>query len=347
MIKRKQTLIQIRLRQASIMRKRRRAKRVRRLLKTQKRRRKQVKIEPKREYYQPKICQAVAPSNFSITNIEGLLSFISRTEIECRRENKVSFLKVNLDNVNIIDYYAISFLLSFLNKLSSQYIRYWGTYPVDYNARQFIINSGFLSLVKTNIKKPSNTKNANQIFTIGKDSVDSHLIGQVVRDSMMYITGKREIYPPVYDNLLEISANSVEHANKNKLDKNWLISISLENNKVHFIVTDTGEGILATLKKKATEKLLDTFTKGDAEVLHDVFMKLYQSITGEINRHKGLPIILDSFLEGYISDLVVVTNKVYYDFSTNKHRLLKRGFNGVMYSWTISINNYNIWLNSL
>lgn len=343
----KYRLKNLRIKQKAIMRKRRRSNRIRKRHNIKKRKKTAKSKQEPYNPFKPRPYEAIAPNDFSISNIEGALAFINKTENACKRGSRITFLKINLDNVKKIDSYALSLLLSLLNKISCLNIRYWGTYPDDPLAKQFILDSGFLDLVKTNIKKPSNNRVGNQIYMVGKDFVDSHLIGAAVRESMQHITGKVEPYSPVYDDLLEISANSVEHANANKSDKNWLVSISLENNKIHYVVTDTGAGILATLRKKATQQLRDTFFKGDAEVLHDVFMKLYQSITGEINRHKGLPIILESFTDGFISDLQVLTNKVYYDFGTNTPKELKKGFNGVMYSWTVSLYNYNNWLNSL
>ena len=66
-----------------------------------------------------------------------------------------------------------------------------------------------------------------------------------------------------------------------------------------------------------------------------------------MNRHKGLPIIYESFTEGYISDLQVLTNEVFYNFTDNSYRIFKKGFKGVLYSWSITIDNYNNWIKSL
>lgn len=339
--------IRIRIRQEAVIRKRRRAKSIVRYRNIQKGKCKKSIKQKKRQLFASIPYIADAPADFSLSNIEGIVSFIHRIEVKCCRGTRVNFLRINMDSVRKIDSIAISLLLSLLNKLSCLNIRYMGTYPDDDSSKQFIINSGFLDIVKTNINKPSNNRIGNQIFMVGKDSVDSHLIGQAVRESMINVTGVREPYSPAYDNLLEISANSVEHANQIRVDKNWLISMSLEDDKVHYVVTDTGAGILATLRKKATEQLRDTFMKGDAQVLHDVFKKLYQSVTGESNRHKGLPVILESFTDGFISDLMVITNKVKYDFSSNSYTILRKGFNGVLYSWTVSKVNYDNWINTL
>lgn len=85
-----------------------------------------------------KTYEAIAPSRFNISNIDELIKFLQETESVCKRQ-KVNFLKVNLDNVVAIDMYAISLMLSMLNKLSCRNIRYWGTYPSDIQCRQYII----------------------------------------------------------------------------------------------------------------------------------------------------------------------------------------------------------------
>lgn len=291
--------------------------------------------------------EAFAPRVFSLENLDRVVRFINNTENRCGTERSKS-LKVNLNEVITIDFYAISLMLSMLNRLSHKHINYWGTYPDSQDARDFIIDSGFLNVMKSNIRKPTNQRFGNQIFMVGKDSVDSHRIGKAVRESIAFITGKEGPYPPVYDNMLEICANSVEHANQYSVDKNWLVSISFEGDKVHYILTDTGLGILTTLKKKRSQKFKEIVTsKTDAEILYDVFHKVYQSVTGEINRHKGLPIILESFVEGFVYNLKVLTNKVFYDFDTNTSMELQHSFKGVLYSWTVSKDNYENWLNSL
>lgn len=339
------TLKRIKLFEDSIMRKRRRRKRIERVH--------HMRRKKKSNYFKKNSScnvnapyEAVAPIDFSVNNIERVISFLSDVDRNCR-QSRAKILKVNLNYVEKIDSYSISLLLSLLNRLSCKNIRYWGTYPDNPVCKQFIIDSGFLDMMKTNIKRPSNKNTGNQMFMVGKESVDSKRIGKAVRESMVHIIGKEDIYPPLYDDLLEFSANSVEHANVVSIEKNWLVSITQDNNKLHFILTDTGLGILTTIKKKTAQQWKDAILRNEAEVLRDVFLKLYQSITGEINRHKGLPIIYESFTEGYISDLKVLTNNVFYNFVDDTYQILKKGFKGVLFSWTITKENYNNWLNSL
>ena len=342
------SLQRIHMRQEAIMRKRRREKCGRKASRhRRKNRRRGTSRKPQSQQfnYVPPL-EVFAPSDFTVNNLDKVLVFLQSTEQRCNETN-TRILKVNLNDVTQIDSYAISLLLSMLNRMSHKNINYWGTYPDKQEARDFIIESGFLDVMKTNIKRPSNKRMANRIFMIGKESVDSHRIGKAVRESMAFITGQEDFYPPVYDDMLEISANSVEHANAKIQDKNWLVSITFEGDKVHYILTDPGLGILATLKKKFTQKVADATVKTDAQILHDVFHKEYQSATGEINRYKGLPIIYESFTEGHVSDLIVMTNKVYYDFEKKLSREMRHGYKGVLYSWTVSKSNYDKWYNSL
>ena len=338
----------IHMRQEAIMKKRRRVKRklkASHLLHKQKTNINQRKSQPRLFSYTPPL-EVIAPSLFTIENLDRILVFLQDTERRCNNSN-TRVLKVNLNHVTQIDSYAISLLLSMLNRMSYKNISYWGTYPNMQEARDFIIESGFLDVMKSNVNRPSKKRLENRIFMIGKESVDSHRIGKAVKESMSFITGQEECYPPVYDNMLEISANSVEHANEKMQDKNWLVSITFEGDKVHYILTDAGAGILATLKKKISQKITDATLKTDAQILQKVFHKEYQSVTGEINRYKGLPIIYESFTEGHVSNLIVVTNKVYYDFEQKKTKDLRHGYKGVLYSWTVSKANYDKWFNSL
>jgi len=302
--------------------------------------------QTKNEWIGPKSLEVRVPQEFSISNISGVISFIHKTEQKCKM-SIVRRLIVRMDDVEKIDMYAISLLLSMLNRLSCHHIQYIGTYPDNPKIKQYIVESGFIDVMKTTIKRASEKQSGNQIFMVGKDSVESHRLGKIVRESMQHILGHEGIYPPLYDNLLEISANSVEHANEKVADKNWLVSISIEDRKLHYIVADTGYGVLATIKKKRMQVMKDKIMRTDGDVLLGVFKKEYQSMTGELNRHKGLPIIYESFTDGLISDFQVITNEIFYDFEKKVALVLPKNYGGVLYSWTVSIDNYNNWLNSL
>ena len=287
------------------------------------------------------------PDSFDVTNIEMSLKFINDTFFFVQKQN-VSSIHFDLSDVVKIDMRAICWLLSLINKLSSYNVYCFGNFPDDQDTLDFVKQSGFLDVMKSKLNRASQKSFQNQMYMIGKGNVDSVRLAQSVKENVLFLMGEEDHYPPVYNNLVEICANSVEHANKTPYDKNWLVSISYSQDQVLYILTDTGLGILSTLKRKMSDLFNDVIHfKQDTEVLKGLFEGLYQSQTGEINRHKGLPEVYESFTEGWISNLQVLTNCVLYDFENQQKEILKNEFKGVMISWTLTKQNIEKWKKSL
>lgn len=280
------------------------------------------------------------PNAFSMNNLEECVEFINKVMKDVSVDKSIQRVFFDLSSITEIDYLGICFILSLSNKMVGSAMSTKGNYPDDDNARHFIINSGFCELVSTNVRKTAMNVPCNILYTIGGNSVYNKRIGTSIKETVFRLTGVREHYAPVYENMLEICANSVEHGNDLARDKNWLVSISFTDNYALFILMDTGDGILRTLKRKTRELFEDLLSfKTAGEVLNGVFNKKYQSATGEINRHKGLPNVLDSLRHGYIDDLVVMTNKVYYNFSDNTYTKLKNEFRGTAFMWKVTKTN--------
>lgn len=280
------------------------------------------------------------PNVFSMNNLEECVEFINKVMKDVSVDKSIQRVFFDLSSITEIDYLGICFILSLSNKMVGSAMSTKGNYPDDDNARHFIINSGFCELVSTNVRKSAKNVPGNILYTIGGNSVYNKRIGTSIKETVFRLTGVREHYAPVYENMLEICANSVEHGNNLARDKNWLVSISFTDNYALFILMDTGDGILRTLKRKTRELFEDLLSfKTAGEVLNGVFNKKYQSATGEINRHKGLPNVLDSVRHGYIEDLVVMTNKVYYNFSDNTYTKLKNEFRGTAFMWKVTKTN--------
>lgn len=288
------------------------------------------------------------PANFTFDNLESVLRYINNT-YQLSRKNGVRKIWMGMRGVIDIDIFTICLLLAQINKLGSHGVNCCGNYPDDPAKYRFVLESGFLKVIKSNVKISNDVRYENQMYMVGKDEVQSDRINNSVKKCMEQLVGHEEFYPPVYENMVEICANSVEHANRMDVDKNWLVSISHESTGVmRFILTDTGEGILKTLLKKKREMFSDILNaRKDYEVLKRVFEREYQSRTGEINRHKGLPEVYESYKDGFISNLMVLTNGVVYDFDTNKNIKLTNEFMGVMITWTLSKDNYVLWKKSL
>lgn len=335
----------IRLRQLSLLRQRRRIIKIKRIfnIKRNNAPKKNSTVPKKRNHNHLKVA---VPKFFISEKMEESLFFINRT---FKKAQHGSFRSIffEMNEVERIDIFTICLMLSLINKLAGKNIHCWGNYPMMPKVKRDFVESGFLDVVKSAVKSNSHSHFKNQMFMIGKKCVDGKRVGESIKEVMEYMTGTKQHYAPVYDDILEICANSVEHANERLYGKNWLVSISLEKDSVHFILTDTGAGILNTLHKKKIEMFADSILfKKDYQVLEGVFNKSYQSQTGEINRHKGLPNVLESFNEGYIDNLIVLTNCVWYNFSTHKHSVLKNEFKGTLFSWTLSKKNIEKWKTS-
>lgn len=287
------------------------------------------------------------PANFTFNHLESVLGYINST-YQISKKDGVSKIWMGMKAVINIDMFAICLLLAQINKLGSRGINCFGNYPDDPGKRKFVMESGFLKVMKSNVKISNDVRYENQMYMVGKDAVESDRINNSVKKCMKQLLGCEDYYPPVYENMIEICANSVEHANRINMDKNWLVSISLESpNVMRFILTDTGEGIMKTLMKKKSEMFSDLINaRKDHDVLKRVFLREYQSRTGEINRHKGLPEVYESYKEGFISNLKVLTNGVVYDFDNDRNIKLTNEFMGVMITWTLSKENYEIWKKS-
>ena len=288
------------------------------------------------------------PKNFSFCeDKESVLRFLNEAfnhykELRFKIQEKV--YNYNLTSVGSIDITAICLFLSLINKIDANGIGSRGNYPKDDKARQIIMESGFSDIMQSAYKPLKTKKYNNQLYIVGSKRVDNKKIGKSVKEAVGYLTGEEKHFQPIYTMLIEICSNSVEHANMKEKDKNWVISVSYEPDKVNFIVVDTGEGIMRTIRRKLPELFRDKFRE-DGEVLEDLLDNEYRSRTNEINRHKGLPKIKENFEAGYVDNMKILTNNVWYDMETKSYEKTKNEYYGVLYSWSFTKDNYQKWQN--
>ena len=254
-------------------------------------------------------------------------------------ENRYTY---DLTSVISIDITAICLFLSLINKINANGIGSCGNYPADEKAKRILVESGFSDIMQTAYKPLKTQKYKNQLYIVGSKRVDNRKIGQSVKEAVSYVIGEERHFQPIYTMLIEICSNSVEHANKKEKDKNWVVSVSYDQDKVNFIVVDTGEGILRTINKKLPELFLDKF-RSDGEVLEDLLNKEYQSRTKEINRHKGLPKIKENYEAGYVDNMKILTKRVWYDMASKTYEKTNNEYFGVLYSWSFTKENYLRW----
>lgn len=288
------------------------------------------------------------PEYFSFDhNLEGLIEFTNKT-YKKYKDFKSGHLFFNMSNVVKLDMPAICLLLSLLNKLTWKQISYAGNAPDDPKSYDTFIRSGFLEMMKSKGFKLKPPSMPNQLYMIGQNDLKPQVIGESIKKAMKVVVGEFTHFKPLYSIMIEICTNSVEHANELVNEKNWLVSISYEEGRANFILVDSGQGILKTLHRKAEELFTDILSfKSQAKVLKGLFDKKYQSRTNEINRHKGMPRVKQAYVDGVISGLEVLTNKVYYKFDSDEAITLNNEYRGTLFKWSIDINNYRKWKKEL
>jgi hypothetical protein len=296
-------------------------------------------------YSKPQTITINAAHDLSLLkNTEKVLSFIN--EIDTISSNKrKTILNLDLSNVSSIDIGCINMILSKITKLGKKNIQTICKLPQNNECKYMFFESGFsdhmrdLQGRKINYSK----KNNNLIVNRGFDKTSNHKIGLAIRESVLHLTGKDESYRPLYSMAQEMCANSVEHANKR--DKNWLFSVWYKSeSEICFIMTDIGEGILGTLKRKFSQIIKDLFLFDNKEILLRAFEKKYDSSTKDINRNKGLPKIKKIADEKFVNNLIVIANDVLLDFSNGTNsKILKQKFKGTFYYWELNKNCIETW----
>lgn len=276
---------------------------------------------------------------------EIVIHFINNTKDYIRNANYKCRVEFNLQNVISLDNGGIGMLLSLINFLAKHHVSSFGNAPTNESSRVLFYNSGFFDHVKMIQGKHAKS---NDVFIVQRgSSTNSSIISAESRKIMKHLTGlDNTSYKPLYSLIGEIISNSVEHANPLIQDRNWLLSVHYESDKVKFMVLDIGLGIMATLRKKFHQKLYDVTTlTSDIQTLYNLFDKKYQSSTFESNRNKGLPKIKLCYDCNFISNLTVITNGVLLDFTGAKSKKLNANFQGTYYYWEVSLSNIKSWQN--
>lgn len=280
-----------------------------------------------------------------LENMENVLAVIKRLYTYCSNTTIRYRIFVDMTNVIKIDIGAISIMLAVVNTCKKRNFVY-GNYPNDNLCATFFENSGFLDHMKVLQGRHIDKTSKNLMIQRGFDKTSNKRIGEEVRKVVKHLTGTENTYRPVFSIIQEMCANSVEHANLNKEDKNWLVTLCYMDNKVAFTMIDLGMGIISTLRKKIPQLFKDTLMfKGNVGTLFGVFDKKYQSSTFDENRNKGLPRIKEINNFEYIDNLRIITNNVYLDFvEKNNCKELKCKFNGTFYYWELTKRNIEKWI---
>jgi len=286
----------------------------------------------------------VPPSNLSIIhNSVQCLIFFKRLRAQrwVNKQGNYLFVILDLRNVSYVDFSTICILIAIIGELAQRKIYIRGNFPKNSEAKTVIEESGLLNLMRDTEGEKFPVSEKSELLFIEKGAKkltkeDNIRISKMVKSTVKHLTGEENHCKQLRTILLEICGNSIEWGGT--VNKQWLIGIKYDSERVIFTITDVGKGILNTLNRKFKHVLSDLIYS-DVEILQNAFVKKYGSSTQEINRNKGLPAIKKGFDDGLLKDLKVLTNNVILHFDNDKKSLSfikQRGFDGTLYRWSIT-----------
>ena len=231
---------------------------------------------------------------------------------------------------------AIALMISAIAELKAVGIKVSGDYPIDKSARTILEKSGFFNFVIGYVSD-ENKITLNTILQQGVNVVDAAAVAPLVLKSMQVVWGTPYRNPRLQSLLIELMANTVNHAFERNKTSKWYLSISSDevSKKVSFTFIDNGLGINRTLMIKFLDKIKALLLNTNESILRAAFEGKFGSRTKEKKRGRGLPSIKKCFAENCIRNLVVITNDVYLDFNLNESRKLVNSFDGTCYYWEL------------
>lgn len=319
-------------------------------LKSRRRRRKWLKAKQRRlqgltpyqkEYKlaRTKAHVAKVPDIFCIQKYPNeVFKFISLLK-GLKNKSRVKAVFISMRDCTEISNGVIALVISAIKELKLSDIKVSGNYPIDKATRSTLEKSGFFNFVIGNILEENKTT-LNTILQQGTDVVDPVLVAPLVTKAMSVVWGQPFRNPRVQSLLVELMANTVNHAFKSTKKSKWYISMSVDQAKkiVSFTFIDNGQGINATLNLKFSEKIKIFLLNSSEEIVAAAFDGKFGSRTKERKRGRGLPNIKKCFTENYISNLIVITNDVYHSFESGTSRRLSNPFDGTCYYWELDLN---------
>lgn len=145
----------------------------------------------------------------------------------------------------------------------------------------------------------------------------------------------------------ELLSNAIEHGIKNK-DINWWFHHRYDTGsksvKISFV--DMGTGIVSSYRKAGLPPGYKD--RGDLQIVKDALNGTLGSSTKNENRGRGLPQIMNMVKKKWISDFILITNKVSVRYINNEIQYQEHGnFVGTFYFFSVNKNNYDIWKKEL
>jgi hypothetical protein len=188
-------------------------------------------------------------------------------------------------------------------------------------------------------------------------TVANNAAKQIVDVTTMYIYGEKRKIKELYSILIELMANTNNHASQSDTPTYswWLFAYPYENEKkVKFIFLDLGVGIFESLPVRRFIKSnplivlnnrpeLINYARG--EELTKIYSALasgkIKSRTGLKERGKGIPIINDYSKSGSFEEFISISNDAYIDLKNESVSAMSESLSGTFFFFSLKENYEN------
>ncbi len=284
-----------------------------------------------------------APKNFSfVSNEDGVLKYIAKLEKYLYQGSTVF---VNLDKIINIDQEAVVLLLGIMAEFKSAKIEFNGNFPRSPKAKSILFKSGFLKqLYPENQQFSFGSKQG--IYTHGNKVYDEASSSEALSDAIVCVFGEKRRSQGARRVLLEAMKNTIAHASPNESKRHWWLSFNRDeiNKKLTVTMLDYGIGIFKSLSVESPNNpgfswYRKNFSLGfsNPKILEKIMQGELQGVsrTRESKHGTGLPGMKTALKNNFISKLVIVSNDVYADVSSNDFRSLSTKFSGTLVQFEI------------
>lgn len=293
------------------------------------------------------------PEIFSLLhNKEEFIRFINKLEGASHRFKSVYF---DMIKIKQIDFSGITCLISILLTYKKQNINFEGSLPIVTECRNFLLRSDFFSQIANLTFHPHQDLNVElrnktaNFITKGSKKVSPDIAGDAnimvskrLFDSEEYVNDGLQVI------LLELMANTNNHASNTQGQEHWFLSVQLDDDDVvRFTFVDYGVGIFKSLETKELYSKLKHFFTSNHNCLKQMLQGLYhiKSSTGLNYRGKGIPSLKTACDRNHIGNLVIISNDAYGDVQNSIFAPNTNNFNGTFLSWEVTKKNEFININ--
>lgn len=267
-----------------------------------------------------------------------MLQFFQDMRNEFKKGNNVSLKMSGVENITPE---AIAVLLSKMKDRRYTFdMRCTGNEPRNNKAKEVLAQSGFYDFV-TPIKNASIPRkhDSGSITKRKSKRVEGKVAKELITFATEKIYGKRKACHPFYRTLIECMQNTRNHAAGGSQDdvqsETWwaTVYVNEDNKKASFTFVDNGVGIIRSLKFKHIFKTAQSKMKKDSSLLEELLKGEIGSSTLLNYRGKGLPKMFQDSKTGNLSNLIIMSNRVFAFVEKENFVELSHPFYGTLIYW--------------